>query len=142
MLRMDKNVGQTPLKDLAQLQLADKGDRATSPHDDRLVQESSTDLDEARRGSIGLVVGLGRRKDNHSYPRPQAEAEDNANHRSRQRSVGYEETACRTHSCADIEKGAPGSNGTTPGACNKGHCIGRRRKNEYGTNLDKVRRDG
>jgi hypothetical protein len=45
----------------------------TGPRSGRLVGQSNTTLDEAGRGSTGPVVGLGRRKDKHIYPRPQAE---------------------------------------------------------------------
>jgi catalase len=55
---------------------------------------------------------------------------------------GYEETAGRTHSCADTEKGVPGSNGTAPGASNRGHCTGGGSQNEYGTNPGRVCKDG
>jgi hypothetical protein len=48
-------------------------------------------MDEAGRGSIGPAVGPGRRKDKCNYPGPQAEAEDNVDHRACQRSTGYEE---------------------------------------------------
>jgi hypothetical protein len=98
-------------------------------------------MDKAGRGSIGPAVGPGRRKDKRNYPGPQAEAEDNVDHGARQRSAGYEETAGRTHSCTDTEEGAPSSNGTTPGAGNRGHCAGGRHKEEHGTNSGRVRRD-
>jgi hypothetical protein len=98
-------------------------------------------LDEAGRRSIDLALGLGRREDNHSYPGPQAEKEDNVDHGTRQRSTRYEETTGKTHSCTNTEKGAPSSNGTTPGASNKGHCIDIRHKEEHGTNLGRVHGD-
>jgi hypothetical protein len=69
-------------------------------------------LDKVRGGSTSPKVGQGRRKDKRNYPRPQAEAEDNVHHRVRQRGAGHEETAGRTHHCANTEKGASGSNGT------------------------------
>jgi hypothetical protein len=46
-----------------------------------------------------------RRKNKHNYPRPQKEAEDNADHRAHQRSARYEEIVGRTHSCVDTKKG-------------------------------------
>jgi hypothetical protein len=55
--------------------IADKGDRATSPHGDRIIRESSTDLDEDGGGSTCLEVGPGRRKDKRNYPEPQTEVE-------------------------------------------------------------------
>jgi len=86
-------------------------------------------------------VGPRRRKDKRNYLRPQEEAEDNVDHRARQRNAGYEETAGITYSCTDIEEGAPRSNGIALGAGSRGHCIGGRLKEEHGTNLDRVRRD-
>jgi hypothetical protein len=87
-----------------------------------------TAMDEVGRGSTGLAVGIGRRKYKCSYPRPQADEEDNVDHGARQRSTEYEETASITHSFVDIEEGAPSSNRTTPGAGCRGHCTGRRCK--------------
>ena len=46
----------------------------------RLVREGNTTMDEDGRGSIGLVVGPGRRKDKHNYLGPQVEAEYNVGH--------------------------------------------------------------
>jgi hypothetical protein len=57
-----------------------------------------TSLDEAGRGSTGPTVGPRRRKDKHNYLGPQTEAKYNSNHRARQRSTGYEETAGKNHS--------------------------------------------
>jgi hypothetical protein len=81
-------------------------------------------MDEIGRGSTSPTVAQGRRKDKQSYPGPQEEEEYNFHHRARQRGAGYEETIRRTHHCADAEKGAPGSNGTIPGASSIGHCTG------------------
>jgi hypothetical protein len=67
---------------------------------------------KTRGGSESPEVGQGGRKDKHSYPRPQAEAEDNVHHGAHQRDAGHEETAGRTHHCADREEGVSGSNGT------------------------------
>jgi hypothetical protein len=39
--------------------------------------------------------------------------------------LGYEETAGITHHCANMEKGASGSNGTTPRTIIISHIIGR-----------------
>jgi hypothetical protein len=66
-------------------------------------------------------VGLERRKDKCNYPRPKEEEEDNVNHGACQRGARHEETAGRTHNRADIEKGAPDSNGTTLGVSNRVH---------------------
>jgi hypothetical protein len=90
-------------------------------------------MDEVGRGLVGPVVGLGRRKDKHSYPGPQAEVEDNVDHEAHQKGARHEETIGRTHNCAEIEKGVLGSNGTTLGACNKGHCTRKGSQNIYGT---------
>jgi hypothetical protein len=98
-------------------------------------------MDEARRGLTSPVVGQGRRKDKHIYPRPQAEAEDNSHHEARQRVVRYEETTCRTYYYENVEEGASGSNGTTSRASSRSHCTSRGRKDIYGTNPGKVRRD-
>jgi hypothetical protein len=84
-------------------------------------------------------VGQGRRKDKHIYPRPQAEAKDNFYHITHQRGVGYEETTDRTHHCTDAEKGAPGSNGTTPGVSSRGHFTRRGSQDIYGTDPGRVR---
>jgi hypothetical protein len=80
-------------------------------------------LDEAGRESIGPIVGLGRRKDKHNYPRPQVEEEENANQGAHQRSAGYEETIGITHSCTDTKKGMTSSNGTSLRVGNIRHCI-------------------
>jgi hypothetical protein len=69
-------------------------------------------LDKARGGLESPEVGKGKRKDKHNYPRPQAEAEGNAYHRSCQRGAGAEEIAGATNHRANTEKGATGSNGT------------------------------
>jgi hypothetical protein len=116
----------------------DTGARMTGPRSRQLVRQSSVALNEAGRGSVGPVVGLGRRKDKHSYPRPKAEEEDNVNHGAHQRGARHEETIGRTHHCADAKKGAPVSNGTTPGASSRIHCMGRGRQDIYGTDLDRV----
>jgi hypothetical protein len=87
-------------------------------------------------------MGPGRRKAKRSYPGPQIEVEDNVDHRVHQRSIGYEETAGITHSCADIEKGVPSSNGIAQGVGSRGHCIGGRHKEQHGRNSSNVRRDG
>jgi hypothetical protein len=63
-------------------------------------------------------------------------------HGVHQRNARHEETPIITHSCAGIEKGAPGSNGTALGASNKGHCTGRGRQNIYGTNPRIMCKDG
>jgi hypothetical protein len=61
-------------------------------------------MDEAGRGSAGLAVGLGRRKDKHIYPGTQAKEKDNVNHGSCQRGTRHEETTGRTHNYADAKK--------------------------------------
>jgi hypothetical protein len=114
----------------------------TSPRRTDLFEKSNTTLDEAGRGSTGPAVGPGRRKDKCNYPGPQAEAEDNVDHGACQRGARHEETAGRTHNCADTEKGVPGSNGTAPGVSNRGHCTGRGSQNIYGTNPGRMCKDG
>jgi hypothetical protein len=100
----------------------------TIPRNDQLVQEGNTTMDEVGRGTTCPAVGPGGRKDKRNYPEPQAEAEDYADHGVCQRSTGYEEDGGKNHSHADIEEGAARSNGTTPRAGNKVHCIGGRHK--------------
>jgi hypothetical protein len=51
---------------------ADRGDGETIQRRDRLVRESSTVMDEAGGGSIGLAVGPVRGEDKCNYPEPQA----------------------------------------------------------------------
>jgi hypothetical protein len=49
-------------------------------------------------------------------------------HRARERSIGYEETVGRNHSCIDTEEGGPISNQTAPGEGNIGHFTGGKHK--------------
>jgi hypothetical protein len=51
-------------------------------------------------------VGKGRRKDKCNYPRPQVEEEDDVHHGVHQKGAGHEETAGKTHHCANIEERA------------------------------------
>ena len=69
-------------------------------------------MEKVRRRLASLTVGQGRSNDNPSYPRPQAEVEDNVHHGVYQRGTGHEEIVGRTHHCTNTEEGALGSNGT------------------------------
>jgi hypothetical protein len=97
-------------------------------------------LEEARRGSTSPAVGQGRIKGKHNYPGPQVEAEDNVHHGLRQRGIGYEETEGRNHHYENIEKGAPGSNGSASRASSRIHCKSRGIQYIYGTDPGRVHR--
>jgi len=62
-------------------------------------------LEKYRGGSTSPNVGQVRRDDKHNYPRPQAEVENNAYQRTRQRGAGDEEIAGITNHHANTEKG-------------------------------------
>jgi hypothetical protein len=47
-------------------------------------------MDKDGRGLKNSEVGKGRREDKNSYPRPQAEVEENAHHRACQRGTRHE----------------------------------------------------
>jgi hypothetical protein len=82
-------------------------------------------VDKFIRRSASPIVGQGRRKDKNNYTRPQVEEKDNGHHGAHQRGVGYDETIGRAHHCANMEKGASGSNGTSPRESGKIHHTGR-----------------
>jgi len=57
-------------------------------------------------------MGPGRRNSKHSYPGPQAEAEDNEYHRASERNERYEEVVGIVKISADAEAQKRGADGT------------------------------
>jgi hypothetical protein len=82
-------------------------------------------MDKARRRSIGPTLGPGRGKYKRNHPGPQAEVDNDEDHRAPQRNARHDEAASRASSCADAKEGPTSSNGTSPRAISIGHCVGR-----------------